>query len=420
MNSSSVFSSPAWWKLQGWRRWIGQAAVVVLVVAFLGGSFLNAAEKAGFVETQAKPAQTASTLPGAQIAQTLSLVTGIAISPLLGVGAVGAWKYFEAKGDARSQLPWFSNPLFWVPALALVGLCFLKDTLGPAVPTALKKPFDLAEVFENKVSALVATGAFLPLVLGIFKNWTSTTAALDGSGYAMVSMASIWGYAMVPFAFAAYCIVWLVAHTIQILIVISPFATVDAALKAFRAFLLSTVTATSFANPYIGGVWALILIVLCYFLAGWAFRTTFFGTLVAWDILTGKKHRFQPDVSTNEMFLSKPVEDAPVRSYGRLSRESDGSLSFRYRPWLLLAERKVTLPSGRYAVGRGLLHSELVLVKGEEVESVCFLPPRYRDHEEALSKIYEFGPVESIGLVRGFSALWNWLKRVFGGQAQPA
>lgn len=399
------------------RIWLSLALVFSLVF----GELAAATPSSGLVESPAKSSSTdKGSLPGAQIAQTLSLVTGIAISPLLGVSAVGAWKYFGAKSEERPGLPWFSNPLFWIPALGLVALCFLKDTLGPAVPTALKKPFDLAEVFENKVSALVATGAFIPVVTSLFKAWVPSDASLDTSGFAFVQFASIWGYVMLPFAFAAFCVVWLVSHTIQILILVSPFATVDAALKAFRAFLLSTVTVTSFANSYVGAIWSLVLIGICYFLAGWAFRTTVFGTVVAWELVTGRKHRFEPSATENAMFLARPLEDAPIRTYGYLSRDSDGVFTFRYRPWMILAERSIALPKARYAIGRGLLHSEVIELQGDDNQSLFFLPPRYRDHEEALAKIYALGPVEDIGLVKGFNAIWSWLKSLFGAGTQAA
>src|SRR5487761_1924973 len=79
---------------------------------------------------------------GQQVAQTVSLITGVAISPLLGMSAVGAWTYLKAPPERRPHLPWFANPWFWMPALLLVALCFAKDTVGTAAPSILKKPFD--------------------------------------------------------------------------------------------------------------------------------------------------------------------------------------------------------------------------------------------------------------------------------------
>src|SRR5690349_11492621 len=67
--------------------------------------------------------------PAAPIASAISTVTGIAISPLLGTSAYGAYKYFTAKDDAaRAALPWYAKMSFWLPALGLVVLCALKDS----------------------------------------------------------------------------------------------------------------------------------------------------------------------------------------------------------------------------------------------------------------------------------------------------
>ena len=94
-----------------------------------------------------------------KLCETVSLVTGVAISPLMGVSGVGAYEYFSAKSaEEKAKLPWFANPLFWLPAMLLVGVCFLKDSAGATVlPTVLKKPLDAAETIEHKVSGLVAT-----------------------------------------------------------------------------------------------------------------------------------------------------------------------------------------------------------------------------------------------------------------------
>jgi hypothetical protein len=131
-------------------------------------------------------AATADPNPQAKkLAETVSMITGVAISPLMGVSAVGWWQWHNAKTpEQQAALPWFANPLFFVPALLLVGACFLKDTAGIAIPTALKKPFDVAETAEHKVSGLVATGAFVPIAASIFHAPATqpATAALASLG----------------------------------------------------------------------------------------------------------------------------------------------------------------------------------------------------------------------------------------------
>jgi len=72
----------------------------------------------------AEPAATAPStkaqVPGTELAHAISEITGVAISPLLGVSAVGVWKYYHAPPQQRGRLPWFAQPWFWVPALVLV------------------------------------------------------------------------------------------------------------------------------------------------------------------------------------------------------------------------------------------------------------------------------------------------------------
>src|SRR4051812_30078379 len=108
----------------------GMKKFVALLIALMIGV------GATIAHAETKPAYTA---PGAEFAHNLSVLTGVAISPLLGTGAYGAIKYWKSPAAQRAQLPWFAQPWFFVPALLLVGLCLLKDTAGTALPTAMKK-----------------------------------------------------------------------------------------------------------------------------------------------------------------------------------------------------------------------------------------------------------------------------------------
>jgi len=119
-------------------------ALTLAIMAVAIGLF-TAQTASAAIEAQAR-VQSAPP-PGVGIAQTISTITGVAISPLLGVSAVGCYQYFKAKTDEqKAKLPWFASPLFWVPALLLVGACALKDAAGiVALPTVLKKPLDIAE-----------------------------------------------------------------------------------------------------------------------------------------------------------------------------------------------------------------------------------------------------------------------------------
>jgi hypothetical protein len=356
-----------------------------------------------------------------KLCETISMITGVAISPLMGVSGVGAYDYFKAKTpEAKAKLPWFANPWFWVPAMLLVGACFLKDTAGIALPVVLKKPFDVADTIEHKISGLVATGAFVPIIVNMMHEVDATTApgaTLSSLGFAAITMPNwLYDILLTPVAMAAFFIVFLASNAINILILLSPFTTLDAALKGFRTTILASVVGTSFVNPWLGAAWALIVILISWLIAGWSFRLSHFGLSFIWDFVTGRKNRFRPDAKENKMFLGRKCEKVPTRTYGKLSRNENGELIFNYHPWLVLPKRTLVLPAGNYEAGRGVFYSEILRVEGNSAKTVILLPPRYRGHEEEIAKIYNFTGVREVGL----RAAWSWLKSLFGGKTAAA
>ncbi len=359
---------------------------------------------------EAKPADPN---PQAQkFCRTISLITGVAISPLMGVGAVGAYDWFKAKTPAqKAKLPWFANPLFWIPALLLVGACFIKDSAGIVLPPGLKKPFDAVETLEHKISGLVATAAFVPIAAAIFHAPDQTGASLASLGFAAINLHWLYNALMVPICMAAFFIVFLASNAIQILILISPFGPLDAALKSFRTAIIGTVAVSSFANPWIGAVWALVITLLSFLIAGWSFRLSHFGLVFIWDFFTGRKGRFLPDPKENKMFLARKINQAPARTYGKLSRNDKNELVLHYRPWLILPQRALVLPPGDYETGRGVFYSELLRIEGDSARAVMLLPPRYLGHEGEMAKVCNLAGTRDVGL----RAAWAWFKGLFGG-----
>jgi hypothetical protein len=374
------------------------------------------------VSAQTANAKPADPNPAAKkVCETISMITGVAISPLMGVSGVGAYDYFKAKTpEAKAKLPWFANPWFWVPAMLLVGACFLKDTAGIALPVVLKKPFDVADTIEHKISGLVATGAFVPIIVNMMHDVNATTApgaSLSWLGFAAISLPNwLYDILLTPVAMAAFFIVFLASNAINILILLSPFTTVDAALKGFRTTILASVVGTSFVNPWLGAAWALIVILISWLIAGWSFRLSHFGMSFVWDFVTGRKNRFHPDAKENKMFLGRKCEKVPTRTYGKLSCDEKGELIFNYHPWLVLPKRTLVLPAGNYEAGRGVFYSEILRVEGNSAKTVILLPPRYRGHEEEIARIYNFTGVRDVGL----RAAWGWLKSLFGGKTAAA
>lgn len=395
------------------KKLLWPCPALMLCVALLFSAAARAADSG------TKPSSGKSA-PGLEAAQAISTITGVAISPLLGVSGVGVVKYFKTAPDKRAKLPWFAQPWFWGPALLLVLLTFVKDTFGTALPTAVKKPFDVAEAIENKISGLVAAGAFVPLIAMIFTSAGGDDSALYGdAGVAMINLTPLLNVLTVPAAIAAFVVVWMVSHVINVLIIISPFTTVDAALKSARLFVLSTVAGTAFVNPYVGAAWSLFIILICFLLAGWSFRLMIFGSVFTWDLVTFRKSRFKVEPDANWMFTAREMNKTPIRTYGKLGRQQ-GELVLSYRPWLFLPRRTLVLPPGKYAVGRGLFYSEIIELDGDSPTPVMTLPPRFRSHEEELSSIYLLAGVQDIGVVKGFNAFWNWLKELFGFRPEEA
>ena len=357
-----------------------------------------------------------SNVPGAHMADAISTITGVAISPLLGASAYGAVKYYRTPPAQRAKLPWFAQPWFWVPALTIVGLCFLKDSAGTALPTAVKKPLDVVDTVEHKVSGLIAAGAFVPFVVMAMGDSGAPSATLSSMGLAAIDMEWFGRMLMVPVMIAAFIIVFLASNAINILILLSPFTTVDAGLKLLRTAILGTVVASAWTNPWLGAAWALIIIGLAWLIAGWSFRLSHFGMAFVWDFCTFRSSRFQPDAQENKLFLWRKINKVPARTYGKLKRDEKGQLVLTYRPWLVLPVRTLVLPEGNYAVGKAVFWQSLQLVNGEESQNMILLPPRYRGHEEELVKIYTLTGVRDAGLRRA----WKWMKELFTGRPQLA
>jgi hypothetical protein len=364
--------------------------------------------------------------PAAPIATAISTVTGIAISPLLGTGVYGAYQWATAKDDAaRQALPWYAQWTFWVPALLIVGLCAAKDAFGAVVPPGLKKPLDVLETVENKFSGLIAAGAVVPFAVGAMTKMVFAGGGvaaggpvLAHSGLAVIHLAAFdltWllNLLTVPLGLAVFVVVWLASHAINVLILLSPWGAIDAGLKATRTALLGLVTLTATLNPWVGAFLSLVVIVIAYLVAGWAFRLTVFGSVFCWDFITRRRNRFSPQENDNLMFAGSSFSVVPVRTYGRLVQRTQGGLEFVYRPWLVLPPKVAPLAvePKTLAVGEGLFFSDIMTDDGHTLFS---LPPRYRGHESVVARAYLMG-----GGVRpaGLRKAWSALPDLLGGRA---
>lgn len=375
-----------------------------------------------------------SVLPGVGLAEGISEITGVAISPLLGVSAVGAWKYWQTTPSARAHLPWYCSPWAWGAGLGILSLCFLKDLFGSLLPGIFKKPLDWLELFENKASALVASTTFVPLValaMSEYQRIGPNQAGLMslGPGLAQAPVADILAFGMqaswfsIPLSLALFAVVWLTSHTVHVLIALSPFGLVDSALKLSKLAVLGLLTAATALIQTLGPVPVLLLCgviaVTSLLLANWAFRLMVFGTAMVADLL-GRRKSSSQEVSQDGVtgFLSRPLSGASTRCRGRIQSSADGAGCFIRRPWGVLPLQTLHLPVGELAVQKRLLHPQLMhrATPTSKWRSVCILLPRYRGCEDAISRLLGCQIIDSPWM-SGFKAAWQWLSE-WGGSSR--
>ncbi|MGV3723408.1 MAG: hypothetical protein ACO1SX_21135 [Actinomycetota bacterium] len=391
----------------------------VMLLAFLGLALC------GFLAVPCA-AQTARTrpepFPGIRLAEGVTQLTGVAISPLMGVSAVGAWHYFRAPEAPRPHLPWYAHPAFWGCGLFLVSLSFLKDAFEPAIPHALKKPLDALDLLQSQVSGFLATVAFVPSVVGqvmegVQPGEETMALGLDGGmAHAVLGGGLNPMLLLVPVAIAGFLAVWLTFHTINVFILLSPWGLIDSALKLLKGLILATLIGAAVLSPVLGGLVALVIVITAVLAAPWAMRFTVFGSMVAFDLVRLSRYAGARQVDEPRVFLARRFQGRPTRTYGRLLRGPEGEVLFRYRPWYVLAERTMPISEPNLTLARGLLCPSLCYSAGAGSQPVrlFILMPRFRGHEDEVAMRLGIPNVIDGTVVRGLRAIQGWWKETLG------
>lgn len=395
----------------------------MVLLALLSSTLLTAAEPASSGTPSAGIALRESMLlPGVSLSEGVSEITGVAISPLLGVSFMGVWTYYRTEAHLRHRLPWYCHPVAWGTGLSLIGICFLKDFIGTAAPPLVKKPLDFAELFENKLSALVASVGFVPLVAlamsQVGKLQPQAGNSLADAGLAVMPLASLIDFGVhtpwisIPVAIMAFGVVWLSSHTLNVLIALSPFGIVDAGLKLIKLGLMALVAGSTLIHPYAGAAVSLVLILVGLLLAGWSFRLTLFGTLMGRDFLLNKRAVATDLEAGVKGFLARRTEGVPVRTLVRLKQDPAGRPVLSYHPWLVLPERRIPVANADMVICKGVLHPSLAqrtVAESTSVRSTLILLPRYRRLEDTIARHFGCQEVVDGALLRGFKAMRQWL-----------
>ncbi|MCP4690974.1 MAG: hypothetical protein GY859_23185, partial [Desulfobacterales bacterium] len=203
----------------------------------------------------------------------------------------------------------------------------------------------------------------------------------------------------------------LVSHTINVLILLCPFSTIDFLLKMFRNAIIAALLCASLINPWLGLAASLVIVIFAWFVAGWSFRFMVFGSLFTYDILLRRSKKHHPDSDHLKAFAGKNLPGVPIRSYGTLKRVDASALEFTYKPWLALPSRTIRAeePDGPFEIGHGTLCSMVLKPDpgGGSHHAIFRLRPMYksRDAAEALA----IHTIRDVTIRKGIKEGLTWL-----------
>jgi len=363
-------------------------------------------------------------LPGVALAEGVSQLTGVAVSPLLGVSIIGTWKYFTTPEELRDTLPWICHPIFWCIGFGVLLLCFFKDTIGAIAPAFVKKPLDFLELFEDKFSAIIAGSAFVPFLVQQYTAFAPTSSGMT-EGTAMIPtpilavIDPVWIWT--PIALVGFFTVWIVSHAVTTLAALSPFRILEVFLKGARLALLGFVGLLYVISPVLAAILCVILMVICAFLAPKAFRLSVYGTVVGLDLVRSLIHKRPLDREKIRGFLMKRGSRLiKAGSFGKAIPCEEGALVFRSRWAFVGVDRKLRFPSEtKLVLTKGLLFPTIRIVDENGSEStVIHLLPSARHHADEIAAHLGL-EVRETPVTKGFRSARKWVSDTFSRSSIP-
>lgn len=334
---------------------------------------------------------------GGDVAYRITELTGIALSPLVGLAVVGGIEYYKAAREGK-PIRWYFSLWFLGALLVILLLIGLKDTIGELVPL-FKKPLDALDFIQHKLAGILAfcivapqliltvlepVGQTMSSLLRLLDPVSSAYAAETASGGAtgVIGVALIVTIVVCAVAAALFfSVIWLAAGAVEALILLSPIPFVALILRGFRLSILGILGLAVAISPVIGLFVSLVILYISYRFLGWSFRLCVFGCVLIYDPLTGKRNYVRLEGKERvRAFSSTGIKGVRNRSYGRLTH-AKGSLVFEYRPWLIFSNRRVVCSESpdRIGITRGTLFPSVIAVReGHHKHPTLFQLPAVR------------------------------------------
>ena len=347
--------------------------------------------------------KTAESRAGA-ITSGITQITGLAINPLLVLIVIGVLDWQSLPEGATPLL--HANPWFWGSLCALLAFSLGLRLLTPLIP-GFGKLLKGVILVEQKIMGLLTAGLLIPTIALTMEN-----TGLTSSDHAQVAVAGIFGTSgYVVAGLLIYSVVWVVSHVIDSLVLLSPFALIDATLLTMRGTLLAILGVAYWIHPAISAGICCVLIVICFLIAGWCIRINILASTFAFDLLTLRCKWMRPNQWPIRVFITGKSGLAPTRTRGLLERDPDG-LRVRWRRFYWLTKRSTVLHRGSAKLVRGVVWSELYAESSPKVLVTLILPPRYFNHDQWITEHLEI-PAENGTIRRGVAGVVDFFRNIW-------
>lgn len=347
--------------------------------------------------------KTAESRAGA-ITSGITQITGLAINPLLVLIVIGVLDWQSLPEGATPLL--HANPWFWGSLCALLAFSLGLRLLTPLIP-GFGKLLKGVILVEQKIMGLLTAGLLIPTIALTMEN-----TGLTSSDHAQVAVAGIFGTSgYVVAGLLIYSVVWVVSHVIDSLVLLSPFALIDATLLTMRGALLAILGVAYWIHPAISAGICCVLIVICFLIAGWCIRINILASTFAFDLLTLRCKWMRPNQWPIRVFITGKSGLAPTRTRGLLERDPDG-LRVRWRRFYWPIKRSTVLHRGSAKLVRGVVWSELYAESSPKVLVTLILPPRYFNHDQWITEHLEI-PAENGTIRRGVAGVVDFFRNIW-------